>query len=275
MRKKTVYIIIFTIVALAALSFLIFQVWGRSWRTAKANKLFSDPEEPGARAAAHKIYEDLLVDLPDSPYLLHNLGLSFYKAGEAGQAEDNLSSAQAELEKLTLDPRRRRELSHKFHYHLGSARFKAAEGAVNKEEAASGYQKALEDFKQAIEADPEDLDAKYNYELTLLRLEQIKNDKEQEQKEQEEQREQENGDQPNEEKNDTRHNDQKNRDRKDAAEKNGESPQESTGETQKDEGNEDAGMSKEEAMTLLDMAESGALYRGPVLPETPPAGKDW
>ena len=53
----------------------------------------------------------------------------------------------------------------------------------------------------------------------------------------------------------------------------GDSPAESaTGNLGKEE---DSGMNKEEAMQLLEMAEGGVLYQGPLLPEGPPAGKDW
>src|SRR5690554_5786723 len=136
-------------------------------RAARANRIVENPAEPDGTAKARQVYEDLLVDLPRSPYLLHNLGLALYREDRPEDAAVRFHLAREELANLDMNLTQRRNLAYKFHYHLGGVLFTAAETS-NDEEAVTGYQKALEEFKQAVKMDPADSDAKYNYELTLL-----------------------------------------------------------------------------------------------------------
>ncbi|NLY88100.1 MAG: hypothetical protein GX085_00505 [Firmicutes bacterium] len=289
MKKKRVYLIITILLVLAFLTLLGVLTWGKTLRVAKANRRLAQANDPEGAAAAQRVYEDLLVDQPHSPYLLHNLGLSLYRDGQAAAAAGRFQSAGEELAKITgehrMSPENRRRLEHIFHYHQGSAWFTTAEEAAP-EEAIAGYEKALAGFEEAIRANPDDLDAKYNYELTLARLEKARQEQEQQEKgtgekEREGQEEKEPGGQDRERQEGDRENREGEEDREDPGrdgdgqeeEEAGDSPTESTAGNQGEE--EDSGMSKEEAMQLLEMAESGILYQGPLLPEGPPAGKDW
>lgn len=256
MNKKT--LIILTFLTLLLLFFLSVLVWGKTMRAARANRILENPAEPDGTAKARQVYEDLLVDLPRSPYLLHNLGLALYREDRPEDAAVRFHLAREELANLDMNLTQRRNLAHKFHYHLGGALFTAAETS-NDEEAVTGYQKALEEFKQAVKMDPADSDAKYNYELTLLRLERAKSEKNQEK---EEQQKKEEGQYNKENPSDKEHNNE-NHD----TDTHAESPAE-----KKDE---DSGMTEEEALKLLETVESGALYQGPLFPDTPSTGKDW
>lgn len=287
MKKKAVYLIVSILLVLAFLALLAVLTWGKTLRVAKANRRLAQADDAEGVAAAQRVYEDLLVDQPHSPYLLHNLGLTLYRGGQAAAAAGRFDSAGEELAKMTgerrVNPENRRRLEHIFHYHRGSAWFTTAgEGAP--EEAIAGYEKALVEFEKAIRANPDDLDAKYNYELTLARLEKARQEQEQQEKgtgekERGEQEEKEPGGQDrdrqegNQEGEEDREDPGKDGDGQEQEEEAGDSPAESaTGNLGKEE---DSGMNKEEAMQLLEMAEGGVLYQGPLLPEGPPAGKDW
>lgn len=151
-------ILLFAVIAL---------VWGNAWRTATANRYYNKADFERARER----YEDLLVDMPKSPYLLHNLGLSLLRKDRNDKAITNLREATAGLEELKTGKSRKKKLKNEFYYNLGNALYVSAEKSQDQQSQAN-YQEALESFKQAIEADPRDLNAKYNYELTLLRLKQ-------------------------------------------------------------------------------------------------------
>lgn len=296
MKKKTVYLIIAILLVLAFLALLGVLTWGKTLRVARANRRLAQADDPEGMAAAQRIYEDLLVDQPHSPYLLHNLGLTLYRGGQVAAAAGRFDAAGEELAKMTgehrLNPENHRRLEHVFHYHQGSAWFTTAETAEEAapEEAIAGYEKALAGFEKAIRANPDDLDAKYNYELTLARLEKARQEQKQEQKkdtgEKGNKGQEDKEGKPGEQDRDGQNGDQENRQGEE--EQNQENPgEQNNGQEQEEAGNqsvestagnlgeEDSGMSKEEAMQLLEMAESGVLYQGPLLPEGPPAGKDW
>ena len=156
--------VILVLLILLATAFLI---WGNTWRMSMANRNFQKADYDRARER----YEDLLVDLPNSPYLFNNLGLSLIKTGQSQKAVDNLKEATGGLEGLKVGKSRKGKLKNQFYYNLGYALYDTAEKSQD-QGSQGNYQGALESFKQAIEADPKDLDAKYNYELTLLKLQQ-------------------------------------------------------------------------------------------------------
>ncbi len=155
---------IVSVLLLLATNFLI---WGDTWRMFTANRYYNKADYERAQER----YEDLLVDLPNSPYVFNNLGLSFSKSDRNDKAIANLREATGGLESLTLGKSQKSKLKNEFHYNLGNALSSSAEKSQDQQGQAN-YMEALENFKQAIEANPKDMDAKYNYELTLLRIKQ-------------------------------------------------------------------------------------------------------
>lgn len=163
--------IFFIIGGVLVLLIIAFLVWGRSLRMAYANHLFKQGKYPDAL----KIYEDMAVDEPKSPYTLHNRALGYYQQGNYQRAGDELQKATQALEdgKITS-----KELANRYQYHLGNAYFKL--GSQTQSGAQSGqegndnnpYGQAVQSYKKALEANPRDRDAKYNYELALLHLKQ-------------------------------------------------------------------------------------------------------
>ncbi|MCK4993560.1 MAG: hypothetical protein KAS13_00760 [Candidatus Omnitrophica bacterium] len=120
----------------------------------------------------------------------YNKGIDFYKELDYNKAIDNfLGSFNTDNSKL----------EQWINYNLGNAA--CAQGqkvqASNPQAAQEAYSQALEFFRRAIELNSQDQNAKHNYELTALKLEQAKaqqqnnekqqNDEQQEQQQKDEQ----------------------------------------------------------------------------------------
>lgn len=235
-------------------------VGGKTYKMHSANQRFSSPEL-GNQEKALSIYQDLAIDLPASPYVRHNLGLAYHTAGRWHEALIEYQKGEAELEKG--DPRTQEELSLKYHYHLGSTLFYLGENSPP-EEAVNCYQQALSHFMEALRADPTDPEAKYNYELTKLRLEETTQPPKEQNQNDREQGDESTPDQP-------PTDDQSSAEREQA---NQPAPPEEQKQQPPPEPVE--GMSKEEAEALLEMAENGEAYHAPFIISTPtPPGKDW
>ena len=167
-QVKIVLLILLILLCLLVLAFL---VWGDSMRMARANTLFS-----GKRLSeANKIYANLAVERPNSPYVLHNLALCEYENHQLIQALQVFSSGLANLEKAetgsSSPTSKPQELGFKYQYHLGNTNFKLAEKEKLEGAKRLEYlQEALVSYRKALLIDPSDLEAKYNYELTKLHL---------------------------------------------------------------------------------------------------------
>ncbi|MBU1045074.1 MAG: hypothetical protein KJ915_11830 [Candidatus Omnitrophica bacterium] len=106
----------------------------------------------------------------------YNQGVDFYSKLDYNKAEENF------LQSMNTQDKRLEQWSA---YNLGNAFFKQAQTAEQSDPASANqtYQKALDFLKRAIELDPEDKDAKYNYELTAKKIiEQKQKDQQQNQK---------------------------------------------------------------------------------------------
>jgi tetratricopeptide (TPR) repeat protein len=280
--KKPVKIILLIIAGLIFIALMLTLVWGKTIRMASANQLFAAKDLTNQTKAV-KIYEDMAVDEPNSPFVLHNLGLGQYKQGKFDQAASSLQKALKAFEGVKLSPEFVKRILHRFLYHFGNAVFKLAVLSEKNQSNQSGqsnqpgqsgqtgqqsqpvqlYQAALESYQKAIEANPDDLDAKYNYELTRLRIkgqeQQNQNQPSQDQKDQKGQKDQKDQQQSGNQQNQQNQNQQQqaNQSQADAEQKQGQ-------------------MSKEEAEALLKMAEKGDQYQGQVIfGADNPTAKDW
>ncbi|MCL6592154.1 MAG: tetratricopeptide repeat protein [Firmicutes bacterium] len=178
--KKPLKVIFIILAAVVYLAIPLFWVWGTSIQTAQANYRFITGDYPGAR----DLYIKLAESNKASPEARFNLGLSLYQLGQYGDAYTNFNQALSiyPAPKPPRDPAkgprifRPDPVSGGLHYQLGNARWKLAAkqadqpGSSPPEAIVKGYQEALEHYQKALRANPGDFDAKYNYELTLLRL---------------------------------------------------------------------------------------------------------
>ncbi len=162
---KTAKIIWFSIGSFLILALMVYLVWGGTIRMAYANHQFHD----GKYGPALKIYEDMAVDDPKSPYISHNQALPHYQQEDYQKAIEGLKKADELLTPVKLNPQAKNRFSNHCQYHLGNSFFKLASKAED-DKTHGMYGNALESYRKAIEADPNDRAAKYNYELARIRL---------------------------------------------------------------------------------------------------------
>ena len=115
---------------------------------------------------AIELYSELLAKNTDDKNIKFNLGGAFYKKGTLNSAKSGFEDA------LTLEAPKAKSRAY---YNMGNTLFK-----MNKPE------KSLEAFKYAMKFDPEDEDAKFNYEFVKSMLEENKEKQEGEDEQEEE-----------------------------------------------------------------------------------------
>ncbi len=226
------------------LAIIAWLVWGNSLRMTQANRAF----QSGALDQARRGYQQLQRQAPKAPAPAHNLGLCDYLQGNLASSLKFLNQAAKQVETLK-SKNRKKTVANPVYYQLGNGLFKTAEKAT---QSNAGYQAALDSYQKAIIANPADLDAKYNYELTKLRLEAAQhkqNTPEQSQA----------NDQPKNQKNNNSQANQNNQSKP------------GNGASKPNQG----AMTKEEAAALLKMSENAAQYHGPVVPGKTTTDKDW
>lgn len=163
-RTQLIIAGILLLLSLLLLAELIFAPWllKSSWAASHYNT--------GRYGSAGKIYQELKSKQPEDKIATHNEAKSLYKEGDVSAAASTLKS----LEKSGKD-------DPKLQYDLGNAAFRQ-----------NDYKQAAEHYKQAILMDPDDYDAKANYELALRKL----NEKEQKPQPQDQNQQQKKEEQP-------------------------------------------------------------------------------
>jgi tetratricopeptide (TPR) repeat protein len=149
---------------------LLVTVWGQTIRMAEANNYFNAKNYDKAQS----LYEDLVVDLPTSSYIRHNLSLCLYQEGLYEKAVDSFRKVVPK--KSLSQPALSKTLTNWdiYYYHLGNSYYKAASrNGLETEAAVKLFTAALDSYKRALLANPTDPQAKYNYELTVIHLKEL------------------------------------------------------------------------------------------------------
>lgn len=120
----------------------------------RGNRLY----RAGEYGEAVEAYRAALADGDDSPVLRYNLGTSLLRLGRYAEAEEHLRAA---LE--VVDPETREWV----YYNLGQRYLEDARQSSDPEATGALYGAAVEAYRQALRLQPEDRDAKWNYELAL------------------------------------------------------------------------------------------------------------
>jgi len=110
-----------------------------------------------ATAASH--YQAALADHPDDPAVRYDLGTAHLAAGDLDRAVDDLGHAAAGAEG---------PLKPKADYNLGNALL--ARGAKQGPAGKADLEGAVNAYRRAVAADPEDADARRNLQLAAARL---------------------------------------------------------------------------------------------------------
>ena len=130
---------------------------------------------------ALELYQEALTHNPDSDTLAYNLGNTMYQLGRFEEAQKLYGRIlENETPSLSADS----------YYNMGSTLYQMGRRTEDQE----SYKQSLEAYKQSILGNPEDKDAKYNYELVRRLI------KEQESQQKQQQQNQDNQDQDNKEK---------------------------------------------------------------------------
>jgi tetratricopeptide (TPR) repeat protein len=149
---------------------------------AEANQASAD----GDYATALETYRAAELMLPESPELAYNQGVAVYMLGDHAQARDAFNRSL-----LTQDA----GLEARIKFNLGNVAYALAlEETSNPSEAINLLRSAIGHYRDAIEVDPEDEDARVNIELAerLIRhlLEKLRQQREEQRKQQDDQQEQ-------------------------------------------------------------------------------------
>ena len=128
---------------------------------------------------ALKEYESAFLGAPDSDIVNFNLGAALYKTKDYKAAISHFEKGFVSSDRV---------LEEKANYNTGNAEYKygITQEDVNLEGAIKYLEKALGHYERAISIDPEDEDAKYNYEFVKKELERMKKKKEEEKKQEKE-----------------------------------------------------------------------------------------
>lgn len=107
------------------------------------------------------------------PSVRYNRGVDFYNRKDYNKAADNF------LKALNTE---NRELEQWTNYNLGNSNFEQAQVQEETDPSAALnlYKNALEFFRRAIDLNPKDKDAKYNFELTAKKIKQTEQQSKQE-----------------------------------------------------------------------------------------------
>ena len=154
----------------------------------------------GIQSYQNKEYETALNEFlsakgikPDLPELKNNTASALYQMEKYKEALEEFSG---------IDPEKAKIPTSQFFYNVGNSFFRMEQ-----------YDKALESYKNSLLANPTDMDAKKNFEITLKKIEdqkkQQQDQKDQDKKDQEDQKDQ------NKDKQDKQNQDQKDQNKKD------------------------------------------------------------
>ena len=116
---------------------------------------------------AAKRWQDTLAKHPEDPVAQYDLGAATYRQGHYSAAAQAFSHALSSAGPV---------LRSRIAYNLGNSQYRLgqAKAASSPNEALPFYQQALDAYRTAVQQDPHDVDAKFNYELTQQRMKQLK-----------------------------------------------------------------------------------------------------
>ncbi len=132
----------------------------------------------GDNAKALKLLEEASTLKPDSPEIAYDLGVAHYRAGDYANAVEYFMQALAGRD-MGLEQRAR--------YNLGNCAY--AEGLKQQEPQAAieKFKTAADRFREALQLDPKDADARANLERSGLMIRQLKEQQEQQKQQQQQQ----------------------------------------------------------------------------------------
>lgn len=132
--------------------FVLFASPAHADQFAKRNNTGNKLLEDGKVDSAITEYQAARVERPSEPGVVYNLGSAYHQKGVFDTAATQLQSTLAHVEGA---------LKPSAYYNLGNTLYRMQE-----------YEAAIQSYKQALIANPDDIDAKHNLELTLRKMNQ-------------------------------------------------------------------------------------------------------
>jgi Ca-activated chloride channel homolog len=134
-----------------------------------------DAYQQGKFEDAYKQFQETLKSHPESPAedkLQFDSGAAAYKLKDYNKALESFSQAL-----LTRDS----SLQSKGHYNLGNTLYQRGESERSDDKKLSDWTNALDHYEQTLRLDPQNKEAKDNYEYVKRKIEELKNKKSQQQ----------------------------------------------------------------------------------------------
>lgn len=139
----------------------------------KANELYKQ----GKYEEALKLYEDALLLSPSDEKLKMNQGSTLYRLGDYDKAEESYNGALSVKDKKAKSDA---------HYNMGNILYKKAEQIQHQDlqGAQQNFKSALQHFIQSLDLSPDNIDAKWNLQLTHQKIKQLEQQQQQQQNQQ-------------------------------------------------------------------------------------------
>ncbi|MFH1847068.1 MAG: tetratricopeptide repeat protein [Candidatus Omnitrophota bacterium] len=183
--KKTYFltktVIFLTVIYVTGVSLSYAASAGREIK--EANKFYQE----GEYDKALEKYDEALEKKPDDSAIEYNRALTLYRKGLFNDAVNAFSKVLSSGDE---------KMEENLTYNAANSKYRNAEmlGKTDPGSAKKGYEESLEFYKRAMELNPSDSDAKYNYEFTLKRIEEMKQQQQDEDKQEEKEEEKDNKD---------------------------------------------------------------------------------
>ncbi len=156
-----------------------------SWLLVAPGLLFGSPAsalreyKAGKYDQALKEYEQLLQRKAGDPRLHFNAGAAAYRNQQFDEAAKQFNASQA-AEDLKLQGLA--------YYNEGNALYHLGERNPDPKQRTETWQKALQDYQNTLTLNPQDADAKYNFEFVKRKLEELKQQQQQSQQNKQDQK---------------------------------------------------------------------------------------
>jgi Ca-activated chloride channel family protein len=156
--------------ASGAVALLIFMAMSATGRASPGSALRE--YKAGKYDQALKEYEQLLERKADDPRLRFNAGAAAYRNGRFDEAAKHFEAAAVSPDL---------SLQEQAYYNRGNTFYHLGENNPDPAQRTETWKKAVEDYQNSLNLNPQDTDAKFNYEFVKKKIEELKQQQQQSQ----------------------------------------------------------------------------------------------
>jgi Ca-activated chloride channel homolog len=187
----------------------LLSLWCVSWLLFSPGQGFASPSsalreyKAGQYDQALKEYERLLQKKTDDPRLHFNAGAAAYRNQQFEEAAKQFNATQKSGDL---------KLQGLAYYNEGNALYHLGETNPDPKQRTDAWEKALQDYQSTTKLNPQDADAKFNYEFVKRKLEELKQEQQKSQQNKQDQKQNQDQDQQQKDQNQQNQDQQKNQD---------------------------------------------------------------